>query len=239
MPPGGAYAFKINDKGQEMPKVTLYVAISEDGFIADKNGGVDWLPPPDPSAKDEVGYNKFYSSMDVLVMGSITYEQVLTFGSWPYQNKKSFVFTQRQLVKPKEQAEVEFTSLQVKGFMEYLNKLNIKNIWLVGGTKLINSFYLEGCIDEYIITTIPKVLIEGIALPKPILEKVGLVELECIDIGSGMKQFHYGSQKPNINLKGSDTKIKQENFPAKKSKIQDKNRNISTLVINGIKQQYI
>lgn len=81
-----------------MPKVILYIATSEDGFIADKNGGVEWLPAPSDEAED-FGYKEFYNSIDCLVMGSATYEQCLTFGPWPYPDKTTFVYTKRSLNK--------------------------------------------------------------------------------------------------------------------------------------------
>ncbi|XP_055337731.1 uncharacterized protein YwjB-like [Paramacrobiotus metropolitanus] len=175
-----------------VPKVILYIATSKDGFIADKNGGVDWLPPPpEDGAAEDFGYKDFYASVDALVMGRTTYEQILTFGPWPYPGKKSFVLThQRELPKPTQSpdAHVEFTSLRAPDLMTRLEKDGMRTVWLVGGVKVIEVFYDHGLIDEYVITVIPKTLGEGIALPKAILDQQGLVELECVDIGMGMKQ---------------------------------------------------
>jgi dihydrofolate reductase len=40
-----------------MNKIILYIATSKDGFIADKNGGVDWLPhPKNDHDLETVGY---------------------------------------------------------------------------------------------------------------------------------------------------------------------------------------
>ncbi|MNE70175.1 hypothetical protein D3C80_1659500 [compost metagenome] len=80
------------------PFVTLYIATSQDGFIADEHGSVDWLPEPESNADStcatDYGYAKFFESIDTVVMGSKSYEQVLTFGvEWPYSGKQCFVFT--------------------------------------------------------------------------------------------------------------------------------------------------
>ena len=56
-----------------MNKIILYIATSEDGFIADKNGDVDWLPhPKDDNDLEIVGYNKLMQRIDTILMGSRT-----------------------------------------------------------------------------------------------------------------------------------------------------------------------
>ena len=65
--------------------VKVFIATSLDGFIADKNGSVDFLYKyPEPSGED-MGYYNFMSTIDALVMGRKTFETVLGFGvEWPY-----------------------------------------------------------------------------------------------------------------------------------------------------------
>jgi len=63
-------------------RITLYIATSVDGYIADEDGSVTWLEEFEESASDDdiENYTTFYESVDCLVMGARTYEQVLTFG---------------------------------------------------------------------------------------------------------------------------------------------------------------
>ncbi len=68
-----------------MTKFILYIATSIDGYIARSDGNIDWLPSAE--GEDDSGYAEFYSSIDALVMGSTTYEQVLGFGDWAYPGK--------------------------------------------------------------------------------------------------------------------------------------------------------
>ena len=86
-----------------MPNIILYIAISLDGYIAKKDGSVDWLS----SFEEDYGYEKFISSIDTIIMGSKTYQQVLTFGEWPYKGLKTYVFTHQKL---KDDENVEFVS---------------------------------------------------------------------------------------------------------------------------------
>lgn len=71
-----------------MRKIVLFIASSLDGYIAKNNGSVDWLP-----ANCSSGYDEFYKSIDTVIMGQKTYDQILTFGAYPYKDKKSYVLT--------------------------------------------------------------------------------------------------------------------------------------------------
>ena len=78
-----------------MPQITLYIAASVDGYIADAAGGVGWLPSGDGGG-DDYGYAGFYAGVYAIVMGRRTYEQVRGFGvPWPYPGKPAYVFTNR------------------------------------------------------------------------------------------------------------------------------------------------
>ena len=77
-------------------KISVYIAISFDGYIARENGELDWLPGSDgEKSTEDFGYNKFMSSVDVLVMGRNTYEKVLSFGQWLYENKRVIVLSNK------------------------------------------------------------------------------------------------------------------------------------------------
>lgn len=83
-------------------KYSVYIATSLDGFIARKNGGLDWLPGSDGQADGEdYGFKDFYASVDTLVMGRKTYELALSFGEWPYGGKKVVVLSSAYPKTPK------------------------------------------------------------------------------------------------------------------------------------------
>ena len=138
-----------------MARVQVYIAKSLDGYIARESGDIDWLPQPSESS-----FNTFYKSVDTVIMGKTTYDQILTFGTYPYQDKKSFVFTRTQKNNDKN---VEFVSNVKKFVNDYLFKSE-ENIWLVGGGKLIGTFLKLGVVDEIITTVIPILLGNGISL---------------------------------------------------------------------------
>ena len=81
-----------------MSKIILYIASSLDGFIAGINGDISWLDAYQVEGED-YGYSEFLKTIDIIVMGSKTYEQVLNFGSWPYEGIKTYVMTKRKLLQ--------------------------------------------------------------------------------------------------------------------------------------------
>lgn len=147
-----------------MNKIILYIATSLDGFIADINGGVDWLPhPKDDAELEAVGYKDLMERIDTILMGSRSYKQILSFGDWGWQDKHTYVFTSKKLktVKP----YVSITHDNPFEFMaKFKDRTSDKDIWLLGGAQLAQSFAQEGLINEVILTIIPKVLGEGIPL---------------------------------------------------------------------------
>ena len=83
-------------------RVTIHMAASLDGFIARKDGSVDWLETSDEFAGGDTmdpGFvEAFLKTIDCYVMGSRTYETALRFEAkgfgWSYGDKPTFVLTQ-------------------------------------------------------------------------------------------------------------------------------------------------
>jgi len=159
-------------------KNKVFIATSLDGKIADKNGGIDWLHSiPNPNNND-MGYGEFFSQIDALVMGRITFETVCGFDmDWPYQ-KPVFVLSNSLTNVPEEykgKAEIAHGSLQ-----EILNNIHKRacNSLYIDGGKTIQSFLQEDLIDEMTITTIPYLLGGGIPLFSELPKRL---DFECVD----------------------------------------------------------
>lgn len=144
-----------------MNKIILYIAISLDGYIADKHGGVDWLPQPKSDAElKAVGYKNLMLRIDTILMGSNSYKQILGFGDWGWQDKQTYVFTSKKLENDKPY--INITHENPKSFVQ--NHTSYKDIWLLGGANLARSFAQANLIDEIILTIVPQTLGEGIPL---------------------------------------------------------------------------
>lgn len=153
--------FVMNDRPS--PSLILYIATSRDGFIADADGGVDWLPHPEASDRDDpYGYKALMERISTILMGSISYEQILGFGDWAWKAKQTFVFSSRCLTPVHD--SIRIVREDLVDFVRDLKRDAQGHIWLLGGAALVKSLDQVGLIDELIVTLIPKELGDGIAL---------------------------------------------------------------------------
>ncbi len=139
-------------------KNIVYIATSLDGYIADRDGGLDWLhsiPNPDHS---DFGWAEFMAGVDALVMGRTTFETVCGFDcDWPY-NKPVFVLSNTLTEIPENyQDKAELVSGALPEIINTLNKRGFENLYIDGG-KTVQSFLTEDLIDDLIITQIPVLL---------------------------------------------------------------------------------
>jgi dihydrofolate reductase len=141
----------------------VYIATSLDGFIAGKDGNIDWLNNiPNPTNSD-FGYFEFMKGIDAVLLGRKSYETVLGFDQWFY-NKPVFVLsTTMKEEPPKFKGKVEFLNGSPREVLEGLEARGFKNIYVDGGVT-IQGFVREGLIDEMTITKVPIVLGSGFPL---------------------------------------------------------------------------
>lgn len=136
----------------------VFIAKSIDGYIADKNGSIDWLNDiPNPDGID-MGYKDFMANIDAVVMGRKTFETVCGFNiEWPYSTP---VFVLSQTLKSIPEAlagKVELMRGNPNEVVRELNKKSLYKLYIDGGS-VIQEFLQEDLIDEITITTIPILL---------------------------------------------------------------------------------
>ena len=147
-----------------MRKVIAYIAMSLDGYIASKNGSVDWLSGDGSEAENFGSYKEFIENVDTVILGNTTYKQIITELSpdkWAYEGKQSYVITNQQY---QNTDEIIFTNKNILDLVNTLKSNDGKNIWICGGSSIINQFHKQELIDEYTITIIPTILGDGIRL---------------------------------------------------------------------------
>ena len=173
-------------------KATVYIATSVDGFIARENGGLDWLPGGGEAVGEEdYGYQEFMDSVDALVMGRYTFEQVLSFGSWPYGKTPVVVLSHREVNIPDAIAKtVSSMSAPPRELVLRLGEKGFEHLYIDGG-KTIQGFLKEGLINQLIITKVPILLGTGIPLFGPLVQDVSLRLLETRQFDSGFVQTKY------------------------------------------------
>ena len=143
-------------------KTMVYIGTSLDGFIARKDGNIDWLVK---FANDEAihAYEEFMSRIDAIVIGRGTFEKVLSFPSWPYKKSVFVLSTSLKEVPDLVRQKATILSMKPKVLLEHLSGKGFSGIYVDGG-KVIQSFLREDLIDELIISKVPVLLGSGIPL---------------------------------------------------------------------------
>jgi dihydrofolate reductase len=144
--------------------VTLHVVSSLDGFIAKSDNSVSWMDSPGDVYErgvSEDGAEEVIQSIDCYVLGSRTYEHALELG-WPYGDTPTIVITNREL--PSTRESVEFYSGDLKKLIDEILAPRYRNIWLVGGALLCQSFLRLGLVDEIRLMIAPVSLGDGLRL---------------------------------------------------------------------------
>ena len=179
-----------------MRKIIVYIATSADGFIARKDGAVDWLDRPRTAG--DYGMGKFYKSIDTILWGRKTYDLVLRFQKEgkdvpDMSGIKNYAFSRRP---PKKVARgFEFVKEPIKKFAKRLRAQKGRDIWMMGGAGIIGSFLDCGAIDEFIIHVIPTFIGEGIPLIAPRHRTVALNLVSIKKFSDGVVRLHYAVGK--------------------------------------------
>ena len=148
-----------------MRKVILYIAVSLDGYIADRNGSVDWIKGQDDSVEAEDTFTPFFDSVDTVIMGKRTYNQIVTELSpnhWPYAGATTFVVTHDGESIGTE--HIRFRNRSVCRLVDEIREQSGKNIWICGGAQIARQLIEKDMIDTYHIAVIPVILGGGIRL---------------------------------------------------------------------------
>lgn len=176
-----------------MRKIIVYIATSADGFIARKDGAVDWLDRPRP--KGNYGMAEFWKSIDTIILGRKTYDMAVKFikegKATPgmFRGIRHYVFSRKP---PKKAVQgFEFVREPIKKFATRLRAEKGKNIFMLGGAGIIGSFLDEGEIDEFAISVIPVFIGEGIPLIAPSRRTVQLKLLSTKKFSDGVVSLRY------------------------------------------------
>ena len=146
-------------------QASVYIATSLDGFIARKDGSLDWLDAAAATVPEgeDCGYKVFMDSIDVLIMSRGTYEKVLSFGGWPY-TKPVVVLSHAPITFPETLPDtVSHSSEAPDALLKRLEAEGVRRVYVDGG-KTIQRFLAAGLIDDLILTRIPILLGDGIPL---------------------------------------------------------------------------
>jgi dihydrofolate reductase len=142
------------------PLLRAALAVSLDGYIADRKGGVEWL---NPYFSNEIDFMGFTKSIGITVCGRKTFDISLSQGH--SGGGRAVVLTHRLLKKPAPGTEAFSGDV-----CELTDRLRAelagtgKDIWLMGGGESIAPFHAAGLVDRWELGIIPVLLGDGIPL---------------------------------------------------------------------------
>lgn len=162
-----------------MKKIILYIAVSLDGYIADNQGSVEWIKGHDDTVELEDTFSPFFSSVNTVVMGRKTFDQIVTSlscGQWPYTGTTTYVLTHHSETNDTEQ--IRFKNMDVCQLVEELRQGVGKNIWICGGAEIAGRLIWKNMIDTYHLAVIPVILGSGVRLFGSSAPKIRLTLVE-------------------------------------------------------------
>ena len=171
-----------------MVNIILYIACSFDGYIARGDGNVEWLSRVG-SASQDYGFQNFYDSVDALIMGRKTYQQLVGFGKWPYTGKPCYVIS-RNFIESRRPGVI-VSSDDPAALMMTFSEKRINRVWLVGGDDILKTFLNQELVQEIIVSYIPLLLGDGIPLFQPGIPERKLKLLSTETYPNGLLQVHY------------------------------------------------
>ncbi|MCA8985575.1 MAG: dihydrofolate reductase [Planctomycetaceae bacterium] len=180
-----------------LAKASVFIATSLDGYISRLDGSIDWLNEANTAVPtgEDCGYQKFLNSVDVVVMGRNTFEQVQTFDTWPYEGKQVVVLSSRPLTLPDSLAnKVTISSETPTTLTERLTKAGARRLYVDGGIT-IQRFLAEGLVDDITITLIPVILGQGRPLFGRVTQDIPLFH-------TGTRTFEFGFVQLSYRVAG-------------------------------------
>lgn len=169
-------------------KLSVFCGVSVDGFLARPNHALDFL---DAAGQEPHGFEEFYGSVDVVVIGRKTFEVVLTFGKWFYGKKRVVVLSSRSLdFSAVKGGVVEQMSGEPVEIAARLKARGFKHAYIDGGIT-IQRFLAAGVIDRLVITRVPVLIGEGIPLFGPVPHDISLHHVATRTYIGGLLQSEY------------------------------------------------
>lgn len=174
-------------------RVSLFIATSLDGYIADSNGGISFLDLVKADGED-YGYSDFFNTTDTVVLGRKTWDTLRTMGiKNPYADKEVFVISRSKAGKS---GKVTYTGLDPCALVEQLRCIPGKGIYIDGGAETVNTLIRKKLIGHIVISVIPVILGGGIRLFGEGNPLQNLKLINSTSFPSGLVQLEYVVERP-------------------------------------------
>lgn len=170
----------------DRPRTSGFIATSLDGFIARRDGGIDWLSIVEREGED-YGYAAFAATIDALLIGRATYDVARAFPSWPYAGKRVFVLSSRPLDPVADEVRIDGTPSEALG---RCSEAGARHVYVDGGA-VLRSFLEHDLLDELTLSVVPIVLGDGRSLLTGLRRELRLEVVRSRAYESGLVQTTY------------------------------------------------
>ena len=169
----------------------VYIALSLDGYIADKEGDIAWLESVAKPDGGDIGFGEFMAGIDALVMGRNTFEKVVSFGiDWPYKKPVMLLSNSLKQLPEGFTGDVRIVNGELKQLVTSLNQQGYHNLYIDGGIT-IQQFLAKELIDELILTRFPILLGGGAPLFGELLQSQSFKHKQTKVLLNELVQSHY------------------------------------------------
>jgi dihydrofolate reductase len=169
-------------------KLSVFCGVSVDGFLARQDHALDFL---DAGGNEPHGFEEFYASVDVVVIGRKTFEVVKGFGKWFYGKKQVVVLSSGALdFSVVVDGVVEQMAGEPSEIVAQLKARDFKHAYIDGGIT-IQRFLAAGLIDRLVITRVPILIGSGIPLFGAVPHDIGLRHVATRSYKGGLVQSEY------------------------------------------------
>jgi dihydrofolate reductase len=187
-------------KRTAMRKLIYSMGVSLDGFIADRNGAIDWSAPDEELHRF---HNQQAREVGVELYGRRLYEAMVPWETWdeqPSVSEPELEFARIWKDTPKivfsttlEKVEVSNATLVRDGAAEVVARLKEKpgKDLAVGGAGLASTFIKLGLVDEYRLFVTPVILGGGTPYFPSLDERIDLELVEERTFGSRVVYLRY------------------------------------------------
>ncbi len=176
---------RVHEKNSVVASV--FVGTSLDGYLARLDGRWDFLPPVTGRTN---GYDRFFRSVDALVIGRKTYEVVLAFDAWPYGTKPVFVLSHRALRRPPPGAVVERLAGDPGTILSRLGARGFRHVYVDGGLT-IQEFLRAGKVQRLVVAQAPVLIGSGVRLFGMVPRDIRLRHVATRVLAGGLVQSEY------------------------------------------------
>jgi dihydrofolate reductase len=179
-----------------MRKLKLQVQMTVDGYIAGKNGEIDWTARDwDDKLKKYVG--EITEPVDCIILGRKLAQGFIPYwashpeqeGADKFNSTKKVIFT-----KTLEKSEWDNTVLAKGDLVDEIAKLkkqDSKDIIAYGGATFVSALIKHGLIDEFHIFINPTAIGNGMSIFKELDNKLNLILAKSISFDCGIVVLNY------------------------------------------------